>query len=216
MYDLPSLDTTAEGQSNHHHDHPEGSASHDDRCIAPPRTFSFNSGDWYTFYGFGATHGIQHGDQTAHDDSCLVGNGCVGLGLSPDQAEKDMPTDALQPASGVNPMAADVLESQHAEAPRKAYELELDLLGATSASMLSQASVSQSPMARRRNDSFPDDVGTEADACSSCDSRCPGSEGPCSADSCAPCPPCGPCGMSCTRPDQYRGHTNSDETVQTS
>lgn len=216
MYEPSFPYSSVEGQTTHHHDHPRGSASHDDRCIAPSRTFLQDLSDWTPFYGSGAAHAIHHDDQTPHDDSCLIGNGCIGLGLNPEQSGKGMPFGLL-PTSGLDligldqvtprpddPMAVEYFQSQPAQIvaqlPTKAYEADMTLVDAASVSMLSQASASQSPATRRQNGSSPDDAATEADACSSCDSQCPGSEGACSAGSCAPCAPCGPCGKLHIRP----------------
>lgn len=213
MFDPSFLSASADGQSNRRHTHSGGSASHDDRCIAPSRTFLENLQDWAPFYGSGAPQAAYHGDQSPHDDSCLIGNGCIGLGLNSDQSGKGMPPGLL-PASGLDvfglgqamlrqdePMNAEYFQSQPVETAAQILpKADLNFLDAASVSMLSQASASQSPATRRPNGSSPDDAATEADACSSCDSQCPGSEGACSAGSCAPCAPCGPCGKFRIRP----------------
>lgn len=211
MDDLNFLYGSAGVPPRHHHDHPGGTVSHDDRCIAPTRSFLQDLGDFAQFYGSGAAPANHHDAYAPHDDSCLIGSGCIGLGLDSGLNAKGAP-GGLLPASGVDlfalhpmlqqpiPTPANFPDTQVADItsrfPSKGITPSQTLLDAASVSLLSQASASQSPEKRHQDILSREDVGSEADACSSCDSQCPGSEGACSEGACSlgTCPPCGPCG----------------------
>lgn len=146
----------------HHHDHP-----HDDRCMTPSRPF-FNPAD---FSLFAPGQAVDHGDSTSHDDSCLVGNGCAGLGLSLEQPAQYSPP--LHLLAGL----------------QQGYNANPGWVGAASAFRLSPSPLplSSQPLQRNHSSSSWDDANAFS---SSCGSQCPGSEGQCSGF-CASLLPCG-------------------------
>lgn len=65
-------------------DHNHDGFSHDESCLPPRGGTGFLSSDLFSrlIYGSGPTF-HQHAEYASHDDNCLEGNGCVGLGLAP-------------------------------------------------------------------------------------------------------------------------------------
>lgn len=195
MDDFPFIWPTSGAPADHRHD----GHAHDDRCLPPARTLVQDLGDFSQFYGSGAALTTFHHDEGAsHDDRCLLGSGCLGLGLDSGMNDKVAPP-AASLAPGFEFWAHHPTPYQHSSAsaefndvsalnmdaqyPTRHFTPNPTFLETASVSMLSQGSPSRAP------DMCQDvvseqDAESEADSHDSCDSQCPGSEGPCSAGTC--------------------------------
>lgn len=76
------------GPADHQHD----GYSHDETCL-PARSVNIDDEHELTSF-FGSSIGIasaskHHDENASHDDNCLLGHGCLGLGLDPGDGEKD-------------------------------------------------------------------------------------------------------------------------------
>lgn len=73
-------------------DHQHGGYSHDETCL-PARPFNLDDERELTsFFGSGigiASASKHHDENASHDDNCLLGYGCIGLGLDPGDGDKN-------------------------------------------------------------------------------------------------------------------------------
>lgn len=154
-------------------------------------------------------------DFSSHDDRCLDGAGCEGLGLVSDQSHHDngatfsaipYPTmtdldshDAAVPS----PLSADAGDS-FPEAVTGILQVRLqspgrDNLDITAHEISSAVSRHEAPGLPPQDDELIGEYApSEAESHASCDSQCSGSKGPCSAGTCDPVTACRD--ENCTKP----------------
>lgn len=147
-------------------------------------------------YGNASVH-----EFSAHDDTCLIGAGCQGLGLVSRQNHHDNGAtysaipypaftsfashDVVSP-SPQSPNAGDTFPEAITGKPQSRLQSpDLDDPDPTAPEMISVISRHEAPGQPPQNDELLDDYApSEAESNASCDSQCSGSKGPCSAGTC--------------------------------
>ena len=137
---------------------------------------------------------------SAHDDTCLLGAGCQGLGLVSRQNHRDngatfsaipYPTftgfashDAASPPQ--SPNADDNFPEADPRKPQsRVQSTGHDDPNPTAPEMTSEVSRHQAPGLPHQDDELLEEYApSEAESNASCDSQCSGSKGPCSAGTC--------------------------------
>lgn len=154
-------------------------------------------------------------DDMAHDDSCLTGIGCQGLGLDPHYGSSGTFFDGISftafaglsgqdsishPLLGVGGSflgrGDDTAKLHPSFQPPKLTEADPKILEATP--MISESTPSQSPGQQNGHVRAEDDAESLCESEESCDSQCTGSQGPCSAGTCDEVTACRD--QNCTRP----------------
>lgn len=155
-------------------------------------------------------------EDAAHDDSCLTGIGCQGLGLDPRYSssgtffdgvsltafsglgsQDSTPHPLLGIGGGFLGRGDDTADLHSRFQPPKLTGAEPTIPEATP--MLSESTPSKSPR-EQQNGHVPaeDDAESLCESEESCDSQCTGSQGPCSAGTCDEVTACRD--QNCTRP----------------
>ncbi|ROW11028.1 hypothetical protein VMCG_01071 [Cytospora schulzeri] len=154
-------------------------------------------------------------EDAAHDDSCLTGIGCQGLGLDPRYSNGSTFFDGISftafpglggqnatshPLLGVGGgflvRGDDTVNLHSSFQPTKLTEADPTIPEATP--MLSESTPSQSPGRNNGHVRAEDDAESVCESEESCDSQCTGSQGPCSAGTCDEVTACRD--QNCTRP----------------
>ena len=151
-------------------------------------------------------------EDAAHDDSCLTGIGCQGLGLDPRYSGSGTFFDGISftvfPGLGGQDSTSHPLlgvgggflgrgdDTAHLHQPPKVIEANSTMPEATP--ILSESTPSQSPGQQNGHVRAEDDAESHCGSEESCDSQCTGSQGPCSAGTCDEVTACRD--QNCTRP----------------